>query len=76
MAHAQLISFSYTKGSDALFVQAIVDDAVQVLPATTGHLGYHTIWTDRNDMGTSINGVGAYNGQSVWYGRVNRNRSQ
>ena len=34
MAHAQLISYSYTRGSDALFVQAIVDDAVQVLPAT------------------------------------------
>jgi hypothetical protein len=34
MAHAQLISYSYSRGSDILHVEAIVDDAVQVLPAT------------------------------------------
>jgi hypothetical protein len=34
MGHVQLISYSYSKGSDILHVEAIVDDAVQVLPAT------------------------------------------
>jgi hypothetical protein len=30
----QLVCFSYTKGSDLLNVQAIVEDAVQIAPAT------------------------------------------
>ena len=34
MPQAQLVQFSYTSGSDYLTVQAIVEDAVQVAPAT------------------------------------------
>lgn len=34
MPQAQLIAFSYRQGSDLVHIQAIVDDAVQVAPAT------------------------------------------
>ena len=34
MAQAQLIAFSWKAGSDFVHVQAMVDDAVQVAPAT------------------------------------------
>jgi hypothetical protein len=34
MAQAQLIAFSWKTGSDFVHVQAMVDDAVQIAPAT------------------------------------------
>jgi len=34
MPQAQLICFSYERGSDLVRIQAIVDDAIQVAPAT------------------------------------------
>ena len=35
MAYAELVSFSFENGSDLVEVTALVDDAVQVLPATS-----------------------------------------
>lgn len=35
MPYAELVSFSYENGSDLVQVTALVDDAVQVLPATS-----------------------------------------
>lgn len=34
MPQAQLVQFNYKRGSDVLHIQAIVEDAIQVLPAT------------------------------------------